>query len=44
MCLFNRENLEIAQAQYDFSQKNNLDQVKELVDAGVQPRANIFDV
>lgn len=41
--LFNRENLEIAQAQYDFSQKQ-LDQVKELVDAGVQPRANIFDV
>ncbi|WP_303280162.1 TolC family protein [Flavivirga aquimarina] len=40
--LFNIENLEIAQAQYDFSDKQ-LQQVKDLVDAGVQPRANIFD-
>jgi outer membrane protein len=40
--LFNKENLETAQAQYSFSEKQ-LNQVKELVDAGVQPRANIFD-
>jgi outer membrane protein len=40
--LFNKENLETAIAQYDFSLKQ-LDQVKDLVDAGVQPRANIFD-
>src|SRR5210317_1186279 len=40
--LFNIENLEIAQAQYDFS-KTQLDQVKKLVDAGVQPEANIYD-
>jgi len=40
--LFNKENLETAVEQYEFSKKQ-LDQVKELVDAGVQPRANIFD-
>lgn len=40
--LFNKENLETAQAQNDFSKKQ-LQQVKDLVDAGVQPRANIFD-
>ncbi|MFB9056219.1 TolC family protein [Mariniflexile ostreae] len=41
--LFNKENLETAQAQYEFSEKQ-LIQVKDLVDAGVQPKANIFDV
>ena len=41
--LFNKENLETAQAQVEFS-KTQLEQVKELVDAGVQPRANIYDV
>lgn len=40
--LFNKENLETAQAQLQFSNKQ-LQQVKELVDAGVQPRANIYD-
>ena len=40
--LFNKETLETANAQYEFSKKQ-LDQVKELVDAGVQPKANIFD-
>ena len=40
--LFNIENLEIAQAQLEFTQKQ-LDQVKQLVDAGVQPSANIYD-
>lgn len=40
--LFNRENLEIAKSQYEFSKKQ-LTQVKALVDAGVQPKANIFD-
>ena len=40
--LFNKENLETAKAQYDFSSKQ-LQQVKSLVDAGVQPKANIFD-
>lgn len=40
--LFNKENLETAKAQFDFSQKQ-LDQVKKLVDAGVQPKANIYD-
>ena len=40
--LFNKENLETAQAQYNFSEKQ-LNQVKELVDAGVQPKANIYD-
>ena len=41
--LFNKENLETAKAQYAFTNKQ-LDQVKELVDAGVQPQANINDV
>ncbi|WP_452221076.1 TolC family protein [Lacinutrix salivirga] len=40
--LFNKENLATAQAQYKFSQ-TQLSRVKELVDAGVQPRANIYD-
>ena len=40
--LFNKENLETAQAQILFSEKQ-LNQVKELVDAGVQPKANIYD-
>lgn len=40
--LFNKENLETAIAQYEFSKKQ-LSQVKDLVDAGVQPRANIYD-
>ena len=40
--LFNKENLEIAKAQLVFSEKN-LEQVKGLVDAGVQPVANIYD-
>jgi len=40
--LFNKERLETAKAQYEFSNKQ-LQQVKELVDAGVQPRANIYD-
>lgn len=41
--LFNKERLETAKAQYEFSKKQ-LQQVKSLVDAGVQPRANIYDV
>lgn len=41
--LFNKENLETARAQYEFSEKQ-LDQVKKLVDAGVQPQSNIYDV
>jgi outer membrane protein len=40
--LFNKENLETATAQYAFSEKQ-LSQVKALVDAGVQPKANIYD-
>ncbi|MEJ6792356.1 MAG: TolC family protein [Lacinutrix sp.] len=40
--LFNKENLETANAQYQFSKKQ-LNQVQELVDAGVQPKANIYD-
>lgn len=40
--LFNKENLETAYAQYAFS-KSQLEQVRDLVDAGVQPRANIYD-
>jgi len=39
---FNKENLQTAKAQYEFSKKQ-LQQVKQLVDAGVQPQANIFD-
>ncbi|WP_370477607.1 TolC family protein [Tamlana flava] len=40
--LFNKENLETAQAQFDFSEQQ-LEQVKDLVNAGVQPKANIYD-
>ncbi len=40
--LFNKERLETAQAQYAFTEKQ-LQQVKDLVEAGVQPRANIYD-
>ncbi|PKQ44390.1 TolC family protein [Confluentibacter flavum] len=40
--LFNKEQLETAKAQYDFSTKQ-LQQVKDLVDAGTQPRVNIYD-
>ncbi|WP_158635199.1 TolC family protein [Formosa maritima] len=40
--LFNKENLEIALAQVDFS-KTQVEQVNKLVDAGVQPRANVYD-
>ncbi|MBQ0770012.1 MAG: TolC family protein [Bizionia sp.] len=40
--LFNIENLETAQAQYQFSQKQ-LQRVNELVDAGAQPRADVYD-
>jgi len=40
--LLNKENLIIAEAQYDFSIEQ-LQLVKELVEAGVQPQANVFD-
>lgn len=40
--LFNKENLETAKVQYEFSKKQ-LNQVQELVDAGVQSEANIYD-
>ena len=40
--LLNKENLIIAEAQYDFSIEQ-LQLVKELVKAGVQPQANVFD-
>jgi len=40
--LFNKENLETARLQVEFSEKQ-LKQVKDLVDAGVQPKANIYD-
>lgn len=40
--LFNKERLETAKAQYAFTEKQ-LQQVKDLVDAGVQPKANIYD-
>nr|WP_158231415.1 TolC family protein [Gaetbulibacter sp. 4G1] len=40
--LFNKENLETAKAQFNFSEEQ-LKQVKDLVDAGVQPKANIYD-
>lgn len=40
--LFNRENLQVAIAQYEFSKKQ-LEQVKGLVEAGVQPLANVYD-
>ncbi|RSK39806.1 TolC family protein [Mangrovimonas spongiae] len=40
--LFNKENLETAKAQVDFSQAQ-LNQVQDLVEAGVQPQANVYD-
>ena len=40
--LFNKERLDVARAQYKFSEKQ-LEQIKQLVDSGVQPRANIYD-
>lgn len=40
--LFNKENLAVAQAQYEFSGKQ-LEQVQQLVDAGVQPKGNLLD-
>ena len=40
--LFNKENLETAKVQYEFSKKQ-LNQVQELVDAGVQSEVNIYD-
>lgn len=40
--LFNIENLETANAQYEFSKKQ-LQRVNELVDAGAQPRADVYD-
>ena len=39
--LFNIENLEIAKNQFDFSQQQ-LNQVRDLVNAGVQPKANLY--
>ncbi|NJX15244.1 TolC family protein [Tamlana crocina] len=39
---FNKESLQTAKAQYEFSSKQ-FQQVKDLVDAGVQPQANIYD-
>jgi outer membrane protein len=40
--LFNKERLEVAKAQYEFSEKQ-LAQIQQLVDSGVQPRADIYD-
>lgn len=40
--VFNIENLDLAKAQYQFSEKQ-LEQVKALVSAGVQPEVNVFD-
>ena len=40
--LFNKENLETAKSQFEFSQKQ-LKQVQELVEAGAQPKANVYD-
>ncbi|MCF7568354.1 TolC family protein [Sabulilitoribacter arenilitoris] len=40
--IVSKENLEIAIAQYNFSKKQ-LKQVKELVEVGSQPKANIYD-
>ena len=40
--LLNKENLIIAQAQFAFSTEQ-LEQVRELVAAGTQPQANVFD-
>ena len=40
--LFNKENLQTAKTQVKFS-KNQIIQVSALVEAGIQPQANIFD-
>ena len=40
--LFSRENLALAKSQYEFSFKQ-LQQIRNLVEAGVQPQANIID-
>ena len=40
--LLNKENLRIAETQYNFSLEQ-LERVKELVAAGTQPEANVFD-
>ena len=40
--LFNKENLQIAKTQVDFS-VNQIKQVSALVEAGIQPQANIYD-
>ena len=40
--MLNKENLSIAETQYKFSIEQ-LERVKELVAAGIQPRANLFD-
>ncbi len=40
--LFNKENLETGKAQLAFSQKS-LNQINELVKAGVQPMASVYD-
>ena len=40
--VLNKENLIIAQAQFEFSAEQ-LERVKELVAAGTQPQANVFD-
>lgn len=40
--LFNKERLGVANAQYTFS-KEQLGQVQELVNAGAQPKANLYD-
>jgi len=41
--LFNKENLAVAESQFSFSEKQ-LERVKELVDAGVQPKGNMLDI
>ena len=41
--LFNEENLAVAESQFSFSEKQ-LERVKDLVDAGVQPKGNLLDV
>lgn len=40
--LLNKENLNIARVQFNFS-VDQLDRVKKLVEAGIQPQANVFD-
>src|SRR5690606_33737323 len=40
--LFNKEQLETSKNQYEFSEKQ-LQRVKDLVDAGTQPKVNIYD-